>query len=417
MAEVNLTDLIAPSFYDLHQDIKHRSHLFYWLKGGRGSTKSSFISIEIILGMVRDPEANAVVLRKVASTLRDTVFDQYLWAIDALGMSHLWKDSYSPLQLTYLPTGQQIRFKGADKPRKIKSQKFRHGVIKYVHFEEADEFEGEVVLRSIRQSLLRGKSKFPPIVFHSYNPPQSQNNWINQAVIQAALKATDMVHSSNYLAVPPDWLGQTFMVDAEYLKQANPTKYQHEYLGEVTGTGAEVFDNITLRELDKTELLSFERVNHGLDFGFAHDPLAYLNDHYDRKHHRLYIFDEIYEVGLKNRNAVDRIKLLNPMNDMIRGDSAEPRTIAEFNEYGLKVHGAKKGPGSIDHGMKWLQDLNEIIIDPIRCPNAAREFGTYELDRDANGNLKSSYPDHDNHMIDATRYSLEDEIRNIRWLI
>lgn len=402
---VRLTNLIAPSFFELHWDVRNKLHSNYWLKGGRGSTKSSFVSLEIVMGMMSDPNANAVVLRKIANTLRDSVFDQYLWAIDKLGVSDLWLDSVSPLQLTYIPTGQQIRFKGADKPKKVKSQKFRHGYIKYKHYEEVDEFKGEPEIRSLDQSLNRGGSDI--LTFRTFNPPASQNNWTNQASERDKLRNDTFVHSSDYLAVPSDWLGKEFIADAEQLKIDNPKAYDHEYLGVVTGTGAEVFTNLNIRQITDEEISHFDKIYHGIDFGFAHDPLAYGDSYYDSARKRIYLFNEIYQVGMSNRDVVTAIKELNPMNELIIGDSAEPRTIAELRDYGLNIIGAKKGPGSREHGFKWLQDLREIIIDPVRCPNTTREFKGYELERDLNGNFKSGYPDGDDHTIDKTRYALE----------
>lgn len=404
-----LSEMIAPSFYGLHRDIISNNHANYWLKGGRGSTKSSFVSIEIILGIMRDPKANAVVLRKVASTLRGSVYDQYLWAIDKLQVSHLWQGSVSPLTLTYLPTGQQIRFTGADKPEKIKSVKFRNGYTKFKHYEEVAEFKGFEEIRSINQSLNRGGNNIQ--TFYSYNPPASVNNWVNQESATQGTRKDTIINSSTYLTVPPEWLGKEFIADAEQLKKDNPTAYEHEYLGQVTGTGAEVFNNVELREITQDEIDNFEITYRGLDFGFASDPLAYVMLAYDSKHRNLFIYGEIYKVAMSNRDAVAAIKKLNPMNDYITCDSAEPRTINEFRDYGLNLVPAKKGPDSRSQGFKWLQDLNKITIDPGRCPNAAREYTSYELEKDSNGNFKAEYPDGKDHTIDGTRYGMERETR------
>ncbi|MGQ4559266.1 PBSX family phage terminase large subunit [Levilactobacillus hammesii] len=405
MAKVSLAHSMAPSFYQLHQDIKYHQHSNYWLSGGRGSTKSSFISLEIVLGIMKDTDANAVVMRRYASNLRESVYDQYLWAIDTLDVSHLWADSVSPMQLTYIPTGQQIRFKGADKPEKIKSQKFRHGYTKYKHFEEVADFKGWKEIRNINQSLNRGGSNI--VTFYSYNPPASVNSWVNQAREEEGRREDTLVHESDYLSVPRSWLGKEFLADAEQLKKDNPKAYAHEYLGEVTGTGAEVFNNLTIREITDEEISRFDKIYHGMDFGFAHDPLSYGDAYWDAARRRVFLFNEIYQVGMTNREAVKAIKKLNPMNEIITADSAEPRTIAEFRDYGLNVVGARKGPGSREHGFKWLQDLREIVIDPVRCPNTAREFTSYELARDPNGNFKAGYPDGNDHSIDKTRYELE----------
>jgi phage terminase large subunit len=64
----------------------------------------------------------------------------------------------------------------------------------------------------------------------------------------------------------------------------------------------------------------------------------------------------------------------------------------------------------VEFGIKFLQDLDTIIIDPERCPLAAREFINYSLEMDRSGNVKSQFPDKDNHSIDAVRYGLEDDM-------
>lgn len=406
--QTNLINVVAAPFYEAYHAVKKRKYSHYWLNGGRGSTKSSFVSVAIILGMMRDPDANATVIRKVKDTLRESVFEQLLWAIDILGVEDEWKESLSPLSLTYLPTGQKITFKGADKPKKVKSSKFRRGYAKFIWYEEVDEFGGPQEIRVINQSLVRGGDDIQ--VFYTYNPPQSQNNWVNIEVEQQKLRDDTYVNSSTYLDVPAEWLGEQFIADAKHLKKIAPKKYEHEYLGVITGTGAEIFTNVKTRRITDEEVAGFDKINRGLDFGFGADPLHYTENYYDKARGRLFIFAEIHQTHLKNRTAVEKIKGFNPMNDWIIGDSAEPRTISEFNDLGLRIDGAKKGPGSVEHGIKWLQDLNEIIIDPIRCPNTAREFTSYELERDSHDNLKGSYPDKNNHSIDATRYSLEDTI-------
>lgn len=414
MTQISLVDLIGPAFYPVHQAIKKLKHTHYWIHGGRGSTKSSFISIEIIKGMMADPDANAVVLRRVKETLRDSVYDQMLWAIDMLGVAHLWHESLNPLSITYKATGQKIIFKGADKTRKVKSSKFRRGYAKYIWYEEADEFENMDDIRAINQTLVRGGEDI--VVFYSYNPPQSINNWINAEVETQKLRPDTLVHSSTYLDVPQRWLGRQFVEEAQWTKQLYPTKYEQIYLGVVTGTGAEVFTNLTKREITDDEIKTFDKVYRGLDHGFAADPMHYAGTYYDSARKRLYIFQEIHKTGLKNEQAVAAIKALNPLNAWIIADSAEPRTNSEFEELGLRIDPAKKGPGSVEHGIKWLQDRNEIIIDPIRCPNTAREFTAYEVERDHHGNLKGSYPDKNNHSIDAVRYALEDVIKGNKWL-
>ena len=125
----------------------------------------------------------------------------------------------------------------------------------------------------------------------------------------------------------------------------------------------------------------------------------------------MYIFDQIYKVQLGNSKAVAKIKEKNPLNIRITADSEEPRSIAAFRTMGLNIIGARKGPDSVEHGIKYLsEEIEEIIIDPVRCPDVKREFLGYEIEKDKEGNLKGEYPDKNNHTIDAVRYAIEEDI-------
>mgnify|MGYP002516786889 CR=1 FL=1 len=401
-----ISDIIAPAFYSLYYDVTAHKHTHYWLKGGRGSTKSSFVSVMIILGIMQNGAANAVVIRKVGVYLKDSVFAQLEWAIEKLGVSELWQFKTSPMEMIYIPTGQKILFRGADKPRKLKSTKVAKGYIAYIWYEECDEFEGMEEIRTVNQSLMRGGETFT--VFYSYNPPKSQRSWVNA---ETATKRDDrIVHHSTYLTVPKEWLGEQFSVEAEHLKKTKPESYAHEYLGEVTGTGGEVFRNITLRRIDADEITAFDKIKRGIDFGYAADPFVYIVCHYDGTRKRLFIFDEIYRVGLSNARAAEMINSRTAYTQPIICDSAEPKSIAELRMLGLAVRGAKKGPDSVEYGIKFLQSLEEIVIDFERCPKTAEEFYKYELTPDGNDGFKDGYPDKDNHTIDAVRYALEDEM-------
>ena len=414
MKEIKLSKLIAPSFYNLHSDIKSNSHTEYMLKGGRGSTKSSFVSIEIILGMMRDAAngqyTNAVALRKVKDTLKDSIFEQLSWAIEVLGVSDEWHIPQAKLEITYLPTGQKILFRGADKPKKIKSTKVKRGYIKYIWYEELDEFHGPEEIRIINQSLMRGGENF--VVFYTYNPPKSSRSWVNhEAKIN---KPGRKVHHSDYLSVPKQWLGELFIADAEHLRKTNEQAYRHEYLGEEVGTGLEVFGNITLREITEKEIELFDRIRQGLDFGYAVDPVVFEKMHYDKTRKKLYFFFEFSGLQISNSKLYEKIEQHSKY--LTIADSAEPKSIKELSGYGMSIKGAKKGPDSVEYGIKFLsQEIEEIIIDPNRCPRAAKEFINYALETDRNGEVRSNYPDRDNHTIDASRYALEDDMKNSKW--
>lgn len=406
MKTIRLSDIIAPHFWDLHQDIKRHAHTYYWLEGGRGSTKSSDVSVEIPQLIIKNPECHAVVLRKIGNTIKNSVYPQMQWGIDALGLTDKFRFKTSPHEITYKKTGQKILFFGVDDPQKIKSIKLPFGYVGICWIEELDQFTGMEEIRNLNQSLLRGGPIFWE--FCSFNPPKSQNNWVNE---EKLFDDPDrLVHHSTYLGVPREWLGERFFEDAEKLKARNETAYRHEYLGEVTGTGGAVFENVEDIVMSDELVGNFDRLYYGLDFGFAVDPLAYVAMYYDAKREDLYIFDELYRQKMTNSQAAKAIKLrIN--GGRILADAAEPKSIAEMSDYGLRISGARKGPDSIDFGMRWLQNRAHIYIDKRRCPNTYKEFVTYEYDRNKDGQFISAYPDANNHSIDAVRYGLS-EIMN-----
>lgn len=403
---MRLSGLLAPGFHDLHREIKAEAYTEYWLKGGRGSTKSTFISIQILLGLIKDPEANALVFRRYQNELRDTVFGQFEWSAAKMGIAHFFKFQVAPMQVVYLPTGQKIVFKAADNPRKMKSVNLGRGYIKFAWFEEVDQFAGMDEIRNIIQSVFRGENK-QRISFYSFNPPKSGRSWVNAEV--KIPKPGRRVHHSDYRDVPREWLGDTFLAEAEHLRRTNETAYCHEYLGEEVGTGLEVFTNVELVRLTDDEIAAFDQVRQGLDFGYAVDPLAFLRMHYSSKKRALYIFHEISGLNLFNRQLYERAKAFAHMTTV--ADSAEPKSIDELRSLGMRIRGAKKGPDSVEYGIKWLQDLERIIIDPERCPRAAKEFVNYALEIGRDGEVKSRFPDRDNHTIDAARYGMEDDMR------
>lgn len=406
MKTVKLSNIIAPHFWELHRDIRRHGHTYYWLEGGRGSTKSSDISIEIPPLMIKNPECHAVVLRKVGNTIKNSVYPQMQWGIDALGLTDKFRFKTSPHEITYKKTGQKILFFGVDDPQKIKSIKLPFGYVGICWIEELDQFSGMEEIRNLNQSLLRGGPIFWE--FCSFNPPKSQNNWVNE---EKLFDDPDrLVHHSTYLGVPRKWLGERFFEDAEKLKAKNEMAYRHEYLGEVTGTGGAVFENVEDMDMSDKFVGNFDRLYYGLDFGFAVDPLAYVAMYYDAKREDLYIFDEIYQQKLTNSQAAKSIKL-RAKDSRILADAAEPKSIAEMAGFGLRISGARKGPDSIDFGMRWLQNRAHIYIDKRRCPNTYKEFVAYEYERNKDGQFISAYPDANNHSIDAVRYGLS-EIMN-----
>lgn len=401
---------IGKAFVDLYRDIEERKHYEYWLEGGRGSIKSSFWS-ELVAEILENNENMcALLIRKVGNTLKDSVFSQMQWGIDKLAETYPevgkhWKATKSPLEIKNENTGQIIYFRGADDPVKIKSIKPPKGkYIGIVVYEEFDQMNGMNEVGTIDRSVIRGGEDF--IMLRVYNTPTSSQHFVNKE--KRIPKADRLVHRSSYLDVPREWLGSKFFDEAEYMKSVNERQWRNVYLGEETGTGGNVFENIELREITDSEIETFDYIYMGLDFGWFPDPLAWTKMCYNPAQKTLYIFDEFVVNKMSNADVWEYLTKEKGVtnNDMIIADSAENKSIGDFKSYGALMYGAEKGAGSVDYSMKWLASLTKIVIDPERCPTSAEEFSTYEYMQDKDGNYISGYVDADNHCIDSVRYGL-----------
>lgn len=395
-------NVIAPIYAPVVFDIQEHRHTEYIFPGGRGSTKSSFVSLQVIDLLMENDQMHAVVMRQVADTLRGSVYQQILWAIEVLDLTDEFHCTVSPMEITRKNTGQKIYFRGADDPGKVKSIKVPFGYIGILWLEELDQFAGPESVRKIEQSVIRGGDT--AYIFKSFNPPKSSSNWANKYI--RVPKANRLITQSTYLDVPKKWLGKPFLEEAGFLKEINPEAYENEYLGVANGSGGSVFDHVTIREITDEEIAEFDHVLNGIDWGWYPDPFAFVRVHYDPARLRLYIWQEFTCNKQSNRQTADALMELGiGGNDLITCDSAEKKSVGDYKSYGLFVRPAEKGPGSREYSFKWLQSLAEIVIDQVRCPVSAREFLEYEYERDKEGNVISGYPDGDDHCIDAVRYA------------
>ena len=395
-------ELLAPDFLASHRAIISGDYSEFLEYGGRGSTKSSFYGIEIPTLLINDPTSHALAMRQVKGTLRESVYAQIEWGINVLGLADSFRCTTNPMEMTYLPTGQKILFRGADDPAKIKSIKLPFGAIKILWFEELPEFHGLEGIRSITQSAIRGTDT--AYIFKSWNPPRTSGNWVNKYLTFP--KDKQWRHQSDYRSVPIEWLGKVFIEEAEYLKSVNPDAYDHEYLGVVNGLGDQVFNNVILRKITDEEIKEFDNVLHGLDFGFYPHPAHYARVHYDPTRLTLYIYGEVRKWKTSNRDLYDLLIQYGLRNkDLLVCDSAEPKSVSDYREYGANAIGAEKGQDSLSYSIKWLQSLKAIVIDNIRAPYSAEEFTDYAYERTKDGEIIEAYPRVKDDAIAAVRYA------------
>jgi phage terminase large subunit len=422
------SELVIPAFHDVLGDvIAHghgHGHTHYWLHGGRGSTKSSFVSVAIVLLLLAHRGANAVIIRQFSNNLRDSVYEQVLWAIAELGLERWFRARVSPIELTYMPTGQRIVFRGADDPLKLKGTKFGHGYAAVVWFEELDQFDGIEAVRSILNSLRRGGDDF--WIFYTYNPPRTLWSWVNREEIEREKRTDTLVRRSSYLDVidaHPEWLGQPFVEEAEYLREADERAWRSEYLSEVTGTGGSVFGNVTGRRLTDAQCRGFSRTRNGIDWGWFPDPWRFVRCGWVPGERRLLLFQELsanrktpQETGALVAQALtfsDEVGKDPYQHDELIWCDDTPdgkQSMAVYRrELGLRIRPARKS-NMRRLSYEWLAGLREIVIDPVRCPLAYEEFRLKEFEQDRDGTWIDEIPDGNDHSIDAVRYAMMDDV-------
>ena len=411
---INLSDLIPNHFHTIWKAAKDPSILNIVCKGGRGSGKSSDVA-HIILQLIMRYPLNAVVIRKVDNTLVTSVYEQIKWAMEQQQVSHLFKVIKSPLEIQYLPRGNKIIFRGAQNPERLKSLKDSKFPYALAWIEELAEFKTEDEVTTITNSLLRGELddglfyKF----FFTYNPPKRKTSWVNKKYETVFQPPNTFVHHSTYLDNP--YIAQAFKDEAEAQRIKNEKRYRWEYLGEAIGSGVVPFDNLEFREIPDEEYNTFDNFRQGVDYGYATDPLAFVRWHYDKKRNTIYAMEEIYGVKMSNKKLSENMYKIKAEEHHTISE-VSPKDIDELKfEHGIyNIKQAKKGPGSVEYGEKWLDDLDAIVIDPKRTPNIAREFENIDYETDRDGNPKARLVDVDNHTIDATRYAFENDMKKRR---
>ena len=407
--EISTTEFVLPSFRGFWRACRVPSYTHYYCKGGRNSSKSTTISERLIFD-VMDLPITVLVMRRVANTMVMSVFEQIKESARIMGVQEYFRFFTNPMRIVYMPRGNGFVFRGADDPLKLKSIKVSGFPIGRLWIEEVSEFKTEDDVQTIVDSVLR--HELPDGVtykcFYSYNPPRRRQHWLNKKCESHSVPPNTYIHHSSYHDNP--YLSRQTLQEIEIVKELNPRKYEWMYEGKPTGGGLIPFENLTFRKITDAEAASFNNIKQGLDWGYATDPVAFVRLHYDKTRRKIFFIDEIYGVKMSNRELAEELKARGYHGTRTIADSAEPKSVAEIASYGVNIIAATKGPGSVEHGEKWLDDLEEIVIDPDRTPNVSREWESIEYAVDRDGNIITRLEDKDNHTIDSTRYALESDM-------
>lgn len=422
--KINYVDVYLPEVigkrYKTFWNYKGRYRI---VKGGRGSKKSYNTALNYIYRLMQLPESNLLVVRKVFDTQRGSTFAQLQTAIRRLRVSHLWKCTVSPMEMTYIPTGQKIIFRGLDDPLKLTSITVSTGYLCWCWFEEAYQIENEddfnKIDLSIRGAVPRHLFKQITCTFN----PWAETHWTNERFFKNGAEDRENLlnkglaihkHTEDILAITTNFRANEFLDEADkkvfkVMEQDNPKRFAVEGNGDWGICEGTVYYRWKIEEFDYMKISAKDNIKSafGLDFGYTNDPSALFCGLIDEVAKKIYVFDELYKKALTNIMIAEEVKLMGYSKEKIVADSAEPKSIDELYDYGLRnIKAARKGKDSINNGIQYIQGY-EIIIHP-KCVNFISEIINYIWYKDKKTGKNLNKPiDNFNHLMDAMRYALE----------
>lgn len=399
--EVYLPEIIGKG-YGTYWNYKGRYRV---VKGSRASKKSTTTALNMIYRIMTYPDSNGLVIRKVFRTVKDSCFSQLKWAIHRLKVDKYWNATNSPLELTYVPTGQKILFRGLDDPLKVTSVAVDKGSLCFLWIEEAYEIMSEDDFNMLDESI---RGQVPDGLFKQITltlNPWNDRHWIKRRFFDREDKDI-LAITTNYKC--NEWLDQADLKVFDEMKIHNPKRYRVAGLGEWGVVDGLVYENIEEKRFDISSLVGQEGIESvfGLDFGYTNDPTALFCGLIDLKNKVIYVFDELYKKGLSNKKIYEEVEAMGHRKESIIADSAEPKSIDELRSLGLtRVRAAKKGKDSILNGIQFIQDF-KLVIHP-RCVNFLTEVTNYQWAKDKFDNSINKPIDDFNHLMDAMRYAIE----------
>lgn len=402
---LSLNDIVGKGYKD-YWSFKGRYRV---CKGSRASKKSKTTALNFVYRIMKYPQANLLVVRKVFGTLKDSCYTDLKWAINRFGADSLFDCKLSPLEITYKPTGQKILFRGLDDPLKITSITVGVGCLCWLWIEEAYEIDSEddfnMLDESIRGVTPKGLFKQITITLNPWN----EHHWIKKRFFDAT-DENILAKTTNYMC--NEWLDCADLKVFEDMKKNNPRRYQVAGLGNWGITDGLVYENWNecVFTIDDVRKLNGVESVFGLDFGYTNDPTALFCGFIDINNKVLYVFDEMYEKGMSNEKIAEKIRNMGYSKETITADCAEPKSIDRLRELGIRrVKPARKGKDSINNGIDFIQGF-KIFIHP-KCENFIKEIGSYCWDKDKEGHSTNKPVDTNNHLMDAMRYALEGYIK------
>ncbi|MGG3890057.1 PBSX family phage terminase large subunit [Metabacillus fastidiosus] len=417
-----MTKEVNPRFEDFLFDWNQK---FQFLMGGYGSSKSYHVALKIILKLLSE-KRKALVIREVYDTHKDSTFSLFTEIIEDLGLlddsgrkkiaKGKVRPKESPYELKFL-NGSRIIFKGMDKPAKLKSI----NNVSLIWLEECSEVKYEGFKELI------GRLRHPTLKLHMVlsTNPIGEENWTymhffkdeeNERFVlddnELYEKGTVVVGDVYYHHSTADdnlFLPESYIEQLDELKEYDPDLHRVARLGRYGVNGVRVLPQFEVQMHEQVMKTINEMrsplFKNGLDFGFVESYNALVRMAIDHERKYLYIFDQYYKRGLTDVELANDLESYKRL--IIKADSAEPKTIAYFQQKRFRMFGAKKGPGSRLQNTKKVKRFKKIICSDA-CPDVIRELKNLTFKKDKNGKIIEDEFNIDPHTFSAIWYGLDD---------
>lgn len=381
---------------------EERSTQIYY--GGSSSGKSFFLAQRTVMDNLNG--VNWLLTRNIGKTIRNSLFNEIKKAISAYGVNHLYSINKTDMVITCKKNGKQILFAGLDDVEKLKSITPANGVLERIWIEEATEVKREAYLQLKKR--LRGYSPFKKSITLSFNPIL-KTHWIYQDFFKNWQDDKNCYQDDDLSILKTTYRDNKFLTPDDIYSLENESD---EYFRNVYTYGNwgvldhVIFKNWTVEDISE-KIPGFDHIYCGMDFGYSSDPNALIKIHLDKKRKKIYVIDEWYQAGMSDDELV-RVGKTFFGKEIVTCDNADPKTIDYLAMNGINTVPSIKGADSINRGIRYLQGYDIIIHKS--CQNFKNEIEQYHWKEDKYGNAMAKPVDANNHLLDALRYAVEDEM-------
>ncbi len=420
----NLAESLNPTFFRPYLTEKPNK----LLKGGRSGTKSSAISQILVEKKEKYPESNMILFRQTANSLRMSVYNQIMWALNEAGVADQYQFRTNPMTILHKKRRTGFYFMGMDDPQKVKSIKIEKGFVSDLWFEEADALRGFAEIDTVQDTFIRNDLPHDLKVetWVSYNPPRNPYHWINLWTATLTNNSDWYIHHSTYLDDLRGYNSQQLLDKIENYKNNDYDYYRWMYLGEIIGMGSNIYNMDLFKKIKELPLDDpIVDIAYSADIGHQTSATAVLCFGITAKNNVILLDTWYYSPeGQVNKKAPS--ELSDDIYEYIKKkgygvfkytiDSAEGGFRNQYQlDHGVMWHGVakKKNHIMIDHTHDLLAQGRVFVVDNENNQIFLEQAARYEWDEKT---IKSDAPkpiSEEDHTVDAFIYFVVDNLRRL----